>query len=84
MRQIKRELKTAKHCAIYKEELSRVWPDDGNQREPKSRDLPRIMAFAYGFIVTVYAPFSIKSLRERKKPRLGHDAADALLALGTP
>ena len=35
LRQIKRELKTAKHGAIYVEELSRVWPDDGNQREPK-------------------------------------------------
>jgi hypothetical protein len=34
VRQIKRELKTAKHCAIYEEELSRVWPDE-NQREPK-------------------------------------------------
>ena len=35
LRQIKRELKTAKHCAIYEEELNRVWPNDGNQREPK-------------------------------------------------
>ena len=34
LRQIKRELKTAKHCAVYAEELTRVWPD-GNQREPK-------------------------------------------------
>jgi hypothetical protein len=34
VRQIKRELKTAKHCAIYEEELSRVCPDE-NQREPK-------------------------------------------------
>ena len=34
LRQIKRELKTAKHCAVYEEELSRVWPDR-NQREPK-------------------------------------------------
>jgi hypothetical protein len=32
LRQIKRELKTAKHYAIYEEEL---WPNDGNQREPK-------------------------------------------------
>jgi hypothetical protein len=32
LRQIKRELKTAKHCAIYEEELNRVSPDDGNQR----------------------------------------------------
>ena len=35
VRQITRELKTAKHCAIYQEELSRVWPDDGDQREAK-------------------------------------------------
>ena len=35
LRQIKRELKTAKHCAIYEEELNRVWPNDRNQREPK-------------------------------------------------
>jgi len=34
LRRIKRELKTAKHCAIYEEELSRVWPDR-NEREPK-------------------------------------------------
>ena len=35
LQQIKRELKTGKHCAVYEEELSRVWPEDGNQREPK-------------------------------------------------
>ena len=35
LRQIKSEPKTAKHCAIYQEELSRVWPDHGNHREPK-------------------------------------------------
>ena len=34
LRQIKRELKTAKHCAVYEEELRRG-PDDGNQREAK-------------------------------------------------
>lgn len=34
LRHIKRELKTAQHCAVYDEELSRAWPD-GNQREPK-------------------------------------------------
>ena len=33
--QIERELKTAKHCAIYEEELSRVWPADRDQRESK-------------------------------------------------
>jgi hypothetical protein len=34
LQQIKRELKTANHCAVYEEELSRVWPDE-NQRAPK-------------------------------------------------
>ncbi len=34
LRQIKRELKMAKQCAVYATELSHVWPD-GNQREPK-------------------------------------------------
>jgi hypothetical protein len=33
VRQIKRELKTVKHCAICEEELSRVWRHDGKQRE---------------------------------------------------
>jgi hypothetical protein len=33
LQQIKRELKTSNHCAIYEEELNRVWPDGGNQRE---------------------------------------------------
>jgi hypothetical protein len=33
IRQIKRELKTAKQCGIYEEELSRVWPDDRKRRE---------------------------------------------------
>lgn len=35
LQQIKRELRTAKHCAVYEEELSRVWPNDGNPREQK-------------------------------------------------
>ena len=35
LQQIERELKTAKHCAVYEEDLNRVWPDDGSRREPK-------------------------------------------------
>ena len=35
VQQIKRELKTAKHCAVYEEDLSRVWPDGGDRREQK-------------------------------------------------
>ena len=33
LRQIKQELKVEKHCAIYEEELSRVWPEEGKSRE---------------------------------------------------
>jgi len=33
IQQIKQELKAAKHCAIYEEELNRVWPKDGKRRE---------------------------------------------------
>ena len=32
-RRIARELKKAKHCAVYEPELSRVWPRDGKRRE---------------------------------------------------
>ena len=39
--QIKRELKTAKHCAIYTEELSRVWPEDGKRREAQIAQFAR-------------------------------------------
>jgi hypothetical protein len=35
LRQINRELKTAKHCAIYQEELKRVWPDKWDRREAR-------------------------------------------------
>ncbi|HEX4652940.1 MAG TPA: hypothetical protein VH227_01710 [Candidatus Udaeobacter sp.] len=30
---IQQELRTAKHCAVYKEELLRVWPQKGKPRE---------------------------------------------------
>ena len=50
LQQLKRELKTAKHCAVYEEELSRVWPDDRNQREPKVARF----AEAHGFRLRFY------------------------------
>ena len=30
---IKKELQTAKHCAVYEGDLNRVWPYDGKRRE---------------------------------------------------
>ena len=32
---IAKELKKAKHCAVYEPELTRVWPDNGKTREAK-------------------------------------------------
>ena len=49
LRQIQRELKTAKHCAIYEKELSRVWPDDGNQRETQIARFAEEHAFRLRF-----------------------------------
>jgi hypothetical protein len=31
--QIKQELRTAKHCAVYEDDLSRIWPEDAKNRE---------------------------------------------------
>jgi hypothetical protein len=71
LRQIKRELKTAKHCAIYQEELSRVWPDDGNEREPQ------IARFAedHGFRLRFYRDglcAIFDKAPERENPRSSH------------
>ncbi|HEU0273991.1 MAG TPA: hypothetical protein VFQ83_05640 [Candidatus Udaeobacter sp.] len=32
-RRIGKELETAKHCAVYEPELSRIWPESGTSRE---------------------------------------------------
>jgi hypothetical protein len=34
-RRIAKELKKAKHCAVYEPELNRVWPHNGRMREAK-------------------------------------------------
>ena len=49
LRQIKRELKTAKHCAVYEEELTRVWPQDKNHREPKIARFAEMNGFRLRF-----------------------------------
>ena len=48
-RQIKQELQTAKHCAVYKEELTRVWPDKG-----KREALVAKFASAHGWRLRYY------------------------------
>jgi hypothetical protein len=68
--QITKELEKATHCAIYEPDLSRVWPDDGRQREPQ------IASFAKshgGFATTRTdsAQFSIK-------PRLTKEASSSV------
>jgi len=66
LRQIERELKKAKHCAIYGAELNRVWPDDGISANLKSRDLRKTTGFACGSIVTVMRDFD-------REPREGSE-----------
>jgi len=71
VQQIKRELKTAKHCAVYEEDLSRVWPDGGDRREQK---LARF-AEEHGFRLRFYrdglcAIFDRDTHRERREPGL--------------
>jgi hypothetical protein len=56
--------KTLRHL---QEELNRVCPDDGNQRESKIARFSEDHGFACGFIVTVYARFSIESLASAAK-----------------
>ena len=72
VRQIKCELKTAKHCAIYQGNSAASGPTTGISVSQKLRDLLRIMVFACGFIVTVCAPFSIERQSARENPRLAH------------
>ena len=39
--QVSKELEKAKHCGIYEPDLSRVWPDDGRQRESQIASLAK-------------------------------------------
>ena len=67
LRQIERELKKAKHCAIYGEELNRVWPDDGNQREPKIARFAEDHGFRLWFYRDGLCTTSIESLARAAK-----------------
>ena len=70
LQQIKRELKTAKHCAVYEENSIASGPMTGISANKKSRDLLRRMAFACGFIVTVCARFLIENPPSAAKSNL--------------
>jgi hypothetical protein len=47
---IAKELKTAKHCAVYEPELTRVWPTNGKRREAAVA----LFAEQHGFRVRYY------------------------------
>jgi len=49
LRQIKHELKTAKHCAVYQEDLTRVWPDEQNPRETQIAQFAKEHGFRLRF-----------------------------------
>jgi hypothetical protein len=67
VQQIKRELKRAKHCAIYQEELSRVWPDDGNQRETQIAQFAEEHGLRVGFYRNGLCAIFDKAPRKRSK-----------------
>ena len=68
LQQIKCELKTAKHCAVYEEELSRVWPA-GNQREPKVRRFADDNGFRLRFYRDGLSAIFDKGRRETDRER---------------
>jgi hypothetical protein len=68
LRLIKRELKTAKHCAVYEEELSRVWPD-GNQRESKVAQFARDNGFRLRFYRDSLCAIFDRDKEERERER---------------
>jgi len=66
---IARELKNAKHCAVYEPDLSRVWPDDGRLRELE------IASFAktHGWRLRYYKD-GLCAIFDRDPSRQGHPA----------
>ena len=63
---IGKELKKAKHCAVYEPDLSRVWPDNGRQANLKSLPSPKRMAGGFATTKTDSAQFSIKTRLAKK------------------
>jgi hypothetical protein len=59
--QIAKELKKVKHCALYEPDLSRVWPDDGRQREPQMASFAKTHGWQLATTKTDSAQFSIKT-----------------------
>lgn len=52
---ISKELETAKHCAVYQQELIRVWPKNGRTREKAVMQFAqnngwRLRFYADGFV----------------------------------
>jgi hypothetical protein len=47
--QIAKELKKAKHCAVYEPELTRIWPENGKPREAEVARFAEQHGFRLGF-----------------------------------
>src|SRR6516162_2004580 len=69
IQQIKRELKKAKHCAVYEEELSRVWPDNRKGREALIALFVRDNGFCLRFYRDGLCAIFDKELRKAKRER---------------
>jgi len=58
---IAKELKKVEHYALYEPDLSRVWPDDGRQREPQIASFAKTHGWRLATTKTDSAQFSIKT-----------------------
>jgi|Kansoi400Nextera_1026152.scaffolds.fasta_scaffold15234_1 hypothetical protein len=61
VRRIKKERQPAKHCAVYKDELNRVWPFDGKRRESEIGRFAQDHGWRLRYYHDVFAQFLTKS-----------------------
>jgi hypothetical protein len=64
---IAKELKNAKHCAVYEPDLSRVFPADGTQREPQIASFAKM----HGWRLRYYKD-GLCAIFDRDPARQGH------------
>ena len=67
---IAKQLKKAKHCALYEPDLSRVWPDDGRQREPQMASFAK----THGWRLRCYKDGFCANFRQRAASLKRHQA----------
>src|SRR5262245_61977930 len=62
-----KELKKAKHCALYEPDLSRVWPDDGRQGEPQIASFAKMHGWRLRYYKDGFCAISIRTRLTKKE-----------------